>query len=249
MKESKRRLNLSKELLPLLIASNKKNDTNLLKLFDEVDSKVFYIIDQISDIDIIDKSLKLEIKNDLAALLSNLLSYNVIFDNNYILDESVDELIEYIQFSQDSLKKVDKKNKKEDIIIISTITSGLFSEINRFHSMLYFSNIITFQELQLLNNNITVSVIQNLGALIEYLKENNFNGKRNIYDIVKLSTRIYIDILEGLFLNLSKSEDKMIKYKENQEKYIEKIEKIYIEQYSIFNTSCSNLNKKLTIEK
>ena len=55
-----------------------------------------------------------------------------------------------------------------------------------------------------------------------------FNDKDYIYDIIKIATIIYADILEGLFLNLSKNEQKMKEYLNNQKSYIYQIENLYL---------------------
>jgi hypothetical protein len=248
-KEIARRMELSKVLLPLFQASMKNKELNLLNLYEEVDSNVHKIIEELKDKSSFSENEILLIKIELQLSLSSLLSYESIYNKNENLDEVTENIIELFLTQKEEIKKLTVSNEKNTESKMFYSLSNIFSEINKFHSMLYFSGYVEYDGVKNLNSEIVKNTNKNMSALISYLKNSTFNDNTFIYDIIKIATVIYADILEGLFVNLSKDEQKINDYIVNQLKYIEKVEKLFIEQYSLLNSSCNNLNKKLTIER
>lgn len=241
-KENKNyKIKICKIILPLLHATLKRPDFKL--------SSIFSSVDKISDELIIDlkrdhNSFGLsnsELKIELMELISISASHEIIYNKSEYFEEIKDHIKELL-FSLSNEKNnlfIDKK-KNSSLSMIN-----IFSEINKFHSLLYFSGYINFSTLKEINNNILKNANSNIHYLIKYLKNDNINDTNYIYDIINIATIIYADILNGLFINLSKDESKMKDYIKNQSNYIIKTENIFIEQYSILNSSCNNIIKKI----
>lgn len=243
IKKEKKRIQLSRVVLPLLLSTIKRPEVKMSSLFKEVNNSVNKIISSLEhEIEIKEEYFD-SIKNELLEIMSINASYEVIYNKNEYLDDVTENIIEFLS----SQKEIDINNNSENNNLIYYSMINIFSEINRFHSLLYFSGYINFENVKELNNNTLINCNKIINGLVEYLKNNDFNDKDYIYDIIKIATIIYADILEGLFLNLSKNEQKMKEYLNNQKSYIYQIENLFIEQYSLLNTCCNNIINKLEI--
>jgi hypothetical protein len=246
--EISKRLNLSEIILPIILCKNKKSNLNVLKIFNEIENKTNLILESIEDDHKITPKNRDEIEYDIKFGLTNYIIYEIIHNDSYYLDDYCDYIIEIYTSIKD--KNVNPKsiitNKNEYLLVL---ISKIQKEINKFHSILFFSGVIDFNKLKELNENIIKEIVININSLIEYLKKDKKNGNTFIYDIIKIAVSIYEDIFEGLFFNLSKDEIKMKKYVTSQDKYMKTVNMIFIEQYSLLNTACEKINKKINFEK
>jgi hypothetical protein len=233
-----KKINLTKVVLPLLHTKMKTNNSEfkLSKVYNEINDTTNDIINSLLDNKKIKKENITFYKKELLELLSICASYEYLYNKNTCLDDLKETLLELLMNTEFL-----KNDGIEEIKIIPI--QKVFYEINKFHSLLYFSGYISHEVVKELNKNILININKIVINLIDYLKTKNFNDTNYIYEVIKIASTVYTDIIEVLFINLSKTEKKLKEYVEKQSIYIKKIEELFIEQYSLLNTSCNKLQE------
>lgn len=235
-----KKINLYRIILPLMHVKIKSNNNfKISKSYESIKYATNDIVNSLIDSNKIKKSDSEYYSVFLMETLSILHSYEIIHHNNACIDDIKDNLLEFFENSN-----LQKESFKKDYFE-KVISTKIYSEINKFHSMLYFSGVIDFNELKKLNKNILISINKITMELILYLKTKTFSDTKYIYETIKVASMVYTDIIEVLFLNLSKNEKKMNEYIKKQDVYIKKIEELFIEQYSLLNTSCDKLQRNI----
>ncbi len=236
----KKKINLNRIILPLFHVKIKNNKNfKLSKSLDEIKSTTNEIIKIIKDSNKIKKDEVGYYKNFIMETISIMHAYEISINDNTCIDEIKENILDL--FESTSIEGKDLEGEYFDRLIPIKI----YSEINKFHSMLYLNGVIDFEKLKFLNKNILISINKINLELIGYLKTKTFSDKKYIYETIKIASVVYTDILEVLFVNLSKNEKKLNDYVEKQKSYIKKIEELFIEQYSLFNSSCNKLRDKI----
>ena len=195
----------------------------------EIDQKTIKLMKEIKENHSLTKSELNKIEEEISYLLSQMMVYQIEVNENYFLDDFVSYIIEVINIDIDEL--INKKEKEERISLFLSVKKSLL-EINKFHDMLFFSEMINIESLQKIGNDFLKSILEINYEIIEYLKKNKKNDIDYMYSITNLIDEIYSSILKNLFEFLAKDEDNLKKYKENYAIHIEKARELFIDRYS-----------------
>tara|TARA_B100000700_G_C15063722_1_gene868059 strand:+ start:8738 stop:9475 length:738 start_codon:yes stop_codon:yes gene_type:complete len=229
---------VNEKITPLLLIKEKYDSFDVKNLIDEINEKTLFIITEIKD----NYSLKKKeidlLESEISILLSNLLYFQVETNNNFYLDDYVDYIIEIIQININEFYKTKKESL--DLKILFGLNYSLM-EIYNFHDLLYFGDYLNFNKIKDFNNNFTKSLLNINYQIINHLKKNENNDIHYVYSNLKLIDKIYSDTLKVLFENLSSNEEKIKKYINKHNRYINTTEEVFIEKYS----TVINFNEKI----
>lgn len=242
-----REFNILKILSPLSVYSE-KNDVS----FEEIFEKITIAVDKISEV------AKKEIKNyeddkvyihrGLYEILSD------IFLNDYLLNGTIeiDKHIENGKKTIDLIKSNTINFKKNTDSMLLDAVFRVMNEAYQFHNTLYFSDEIKHSEVIKLNDVVASSVVKNIIAILYYYEEllenSNLNvkfKKETIYEATKIAAYIYSDVLSSLYENLSNEKEKLKLYISNPKKFISKVEKIFLENFSKLRLACKKIMETL----
>lgn len=244
IKEVKKNYNIAKTLTPLINASvvSKKD---LKELFDKVDKSVDAILQETSHYKDLTKEEREQITSDLYETMSVILANEVITNDNTYIDEAQYELISVLEKVPNFFKRI----KIEDKNIENTIQVGLtyiIKESYMFHNSLYLADYCMLQEMRALNLRTIKNAIKNIALLINYIKENKISEKEDLTSQnFKICGFIYSIGLGSLFNIVLKNENKIMDYMENQEKYLKKVDKTFIENYGILTKTTKSISKMI----
>lgn len=243
--EYREKYNLSEILLPIILCKNKNKNLNILDFYNEVESQSIDISLNIESFK--NKKIKKDFKHVIKKILIDYLVFEITYNDSYYLEDFKKNIVDIFSKTKNNYEDSPDVIVSNDIFLM-TIVSGLLAESNKYHSSLYLSGFISFEKMKELNEKISINVIKNINSTLHYLNFNKKNDNTFIYDIIKITSNIYIDIFNTLFKNLSENEDKTKRYISNQDKYIAEVNNIFIEQYSSLNIICNKINKKNKFE-
>ena len=244
IKEVKKNYNIAKTLTPLINASviGKKD---LKSLFEKVDKSVDTILQETSHYKDLTKEEREQITSDLYETMSIILANEVITNDNTFIDEAQYELISVLEKIPKFLKRI----KVEDKNIENAIQVGLtyiIKESYMFHNSLYLTDLCLLQEMRALNLKTIKNAIKNISLLLSYIKENKISEKEELTSQnFKICGFIYSIGLGSLFNIVLKDEDKIMDYLDNQEKYLKKVDKTFIENYGILTKTTASISKMI----
>lgn len=231
------KLKFAKKILPILISAN-SSDYNFYALKKEIDDSV----------DKVCSFLEIKDKNDMeyfSFLFSLLMNYEVLVNKNCYIDDMVDELIIYLNENKNILNEEKEKSILENKISIEKSTSKVFTKICIYHNTLLFSSLIDYQRYRELNKGLLEQSNKIIISLIYYLKKNNINDKKIISEMIDIAVEIYVSIVSS-FLGKELENEKISQdYCDNQKKYLNIFENIFLEQYSELNSLCQNIKNHI----
>tara|TARA_Y100001960_G_scaffold184689_1_gene193475 strand:- start:54675 stop:55427 length:753 start_codon:yes stop_codon:yes gene_type:complete len=247
IKEIKKNYNIAKTLTPLINASiiGKKN---LKELFDTVNDSVDSILSETKHYKDLTKEERSQINSDLYEIMSVILANEVINNNNTYLDEAQYELIGVLEKIPNFLKRIKVEDKEiENIIQVGIMY--IIKESYMFHNTLYLSDHLLFQEMKAYNLKTIKNAIKNISLLLNYIKENKISEKKELTSQnFKICGYLYSIGLGSLFNIILKDEDKIEDYKRNQDKYLKKVDKSFIENYGILTKTTKIISKNIKEE-
>jgi hypothetical protein len=244
IKNIEKTYNIAKTLTPLLHASLIKKKS-LKDLFMEVDKTVNEIISESEIYQNLNNNEKLKISKDLFETIAVLMSNEVLHNNNSYMDETKDEIIYLMNKLPNYFRKINIEDEKFNKIIQTGLTY-IIKESYSFHNTLYLSDELTLNEMRIFNLNTIKTAVKNIALIMNYLKENT-NDEKLTSENFKMSGYIYSIGLASLFEFLMKDPKKINDYINNQEKYLKKIDKTFIDNYGILTKTTkaiTNIIKK-----
>lgn len=245
-KNIEKNYNIAKTLAPLLHASLVKK-RSLKELFVEVDNSVNDIINESDLYKNLNNREKEKITKDLYEVMSTILANEVLNNNNTYIDESKEEILYIMNKLPNFFKKINVEEEKFNKVIQTGLTY-IIKESYSFHNTLYLSDELTLNEMRIYNLKTIKSAIKSIVLIINYLKENNKDQQEKLTsENFKLSGYIYSTGLSSLFEYLLKDPDRVFDYIENQDKYLKKIDKTFIENYGILTKTTKLISE--TIKK
>lgn len=247
-KKVKKNYDIAKTLIPLLHASlMKKKD--LKELFEKVEESVEEIMEETKTYNDLTKREKEQISSDFFEIMSVILSNEVLINESTYLEEAKDEIITVANKIPNFLKRIRVENKEVENLIQISLTY-IIKESYMFHNTLYLSDYIVVSEMNAYNLKTIKNAIKNISILINYIKKNQKENdiKLNAENF-KISGYIYSIGLSALFDYLLKDEKRINDYLRNQEKYLKKIDKSFIENYGMVAKTTSIISEHILDEK
>jgi hypothetical protein len=243
-KNIKKNYNIAKTLTPLLNASLiKKRD--LKELFMEVDRSVGEILEESKLYKNLTNQEKAKVTTDLYELFSTMLASEVLNNNNTYIEETKEEVLYIFDKIPNFLKKININDESFNKLIQSGLTY-IIKEAYSFHNTLYLSDIITLNEMRVLSLKVIKTAIKSIALLLNYIKTQQKDSNIKLQaENFKMSGYIYSIGLSSLFEYLSKDEKRIKDYLKNQEKYIKKIDKTFIENYTILTKTTKLISEEI----
>jgi hypothetical protein len=242
IKEVKKNYNIAKTLTPLLHASIvRKKD--LKELFDKVNNSVEIILQETKHYKDLTNEEKIQISSDLYEIMSIILANEVITNDNTYIDEAQYELISILEKIPNFLKRIKVEDKEIENIIQVGLTY-IIKESYMFHNSLYLADYCLLQEMRVYNLKTIKNAIKNISLLLNYIKENKISEKEELTSQnFKICGYIYSIGLGSLFNIVLKDPDKISDYMDNQEKYLRKVDKTFIENYGVLTKTTKIISK------
>lgn len=239
-KNIKKNYSIAKILAPLLSAHLiKKKD--LKDLFLEVDKCVNDVLENSKLYKNLNENQKTEVSTELYELFSTMLSNELLNNNNSYLEETKEDVIYIFDKIPNFLTRLKIDNESFDKKIHIGMTY-IIKDIYNFHNTLYLSDFLTLDEMRLFSLKFIKTALKSLSLLIDYITKENEEIKTETF---KMAGYIYSVGLSSLFEYLSKNENKINDYIKNQDKYIKKIDKTFIENYTILAKTTKIITKQI----
>lgn len=172
--------------------------------------------------------------------------YEVMADtflNDYLLNDSIN-VDKHIDNAKKTLTQIVSESNAYNKNLVSLSMSSIFRVMNesyQFHNSLYFAEKIRFSDVVRLNDIILNSALKNILGVL-YLYEYNINNsnvdlgekfnKEFLCESANMASNIYADCLASLFEKLSNEKDEVKLYIKTPQKFIKKVEKLFIEYFT-----------------
>lgn len=246
MSEKEIKIHINKKITPLALVADKYEKYKIQDLIIEIDHKTIVVMNEVKEKYDLSEKESHEIEKELSYILANFLIYQVEMHDNIVLDDFVSFLIEIISFDIQHFIEVKKESYISEKPTLYRSIQKSFLEICKFHDTLFFSEIITLDELQELNHIHLQEMMAMHYEIFTYLKKNKNNDIDYIYNTTILIDDIYSTTLSNLFNYLTSNEKLLNNYKKNIKQYISKTKDLFLEKYSIIININKNYYKKIT---
>jgi len=174
-----------------------------------------------------------------------MLAGEVLNNNNTYIEKTKDEILYIFDKIPNFLKKINITDDSFNKLIHSGLTY-IIKEAYAFHNTLYLSDIITLNEMRMYSLKVIKTAISSISILLNYIKDMQKTNENKLQaENFKMSGYIYSIGLSSLFDYLSKDEDKIRDYLDNQDKYIKKIDKTFIENYTILTKTTKLISESI----
>lgn len=227
------------KFLPFIYASIVSDNEELID--EENLTEIENLVDRILQNIDIDRKMIAEYSQELTQVVSEITSSNLILfdDPNFEWTENF-----IIEFFTSHKYKVSKTTDDLKVLIINSLSLAIKEYLN-FHSLLFFSEKISLNEMKKLNKKVldksTLILIDTLHFINKSL------GSDFLKEHVKMSGRVYAYALSGLFNALNNNPHRIDDYIKKTDKFLVNVEEMFLENYSSLFVQSELVIKKIEL--
>lgn len=242
--------NIIKILAPVLKSLDLEDENLLADTFLSIRKGVDDIAGEIFKISDIDKDNSVYVYRSLYETISELTVNNIIINGDRNIKPLMQDIKNFIGGAKDVA--FDAEATTDSKIKVLYAIFRVMNEAYHFHNSLYFSNKISSTELKGLNDGVLVSAVRSIMGTMYFIDKSLENQKINdkvkvdtIYESMKIAGVVYSDTLSSLTETLTRDDAQMRRYIKKQDFYLDKVNRLYVENFSKINIGCKKLMSML----